>query len=214
MEYRVPALFLFCFVLFFYFLSRSRCKRNKTEWNGPSCLRVPGNWKDFWNSSPKSDSSWNAISSWPLRFDIFLHHFILFFPTSRRPSLKDITFNVIAPAPYRTSAQSWGREGGIKKSIRTTHCRGSMNNNPKNLFFFPFDKNQFLKKYFPVKKFCRAKIFFFSPGKTDGFIDSHHHLCRVVVKIKKGASCCCSCTSRPSHTHTHTNSGGVGLGME
>jgi hypothetical protein len=37
-----------------------------------------------------------------------------------------------------------------------------MNNNPKIFFFPPLDKNQFLKKYFPVKKFCRAKKFFFS----------------------------------------------------
>jgi hypothetical protein len=105
MEYRVPALF---FLLFFYFLfsvqESLQTQQNGVEWTilSQGSRELEGLLKLV--SKERLQLERNFVLATQVRH--FLHHFILFFPTRRRPSLKDITFNVIAPAPYRTFAQS------------------------------------------------------------------------------------------------------------
>lgn len=135
MEYRVPALF---FLLFFYFLfsvqESLQTQQNGVEWTilSQGSRELEGLLKLV--SKERLQLERNFVLATQVRH--FLHHFILFFPTRRRPSLKDITFNVIAPAPYRTFAQSWGG-GGIKKKASGQLTVGDRWTTTRKSFFFP-----------------------------------------------------------------------------
>jgi hypothetical protein len=91
MEYRVPALF---FLLFFYFLfsvqESLQTQQNGVEWTilSQGSRELEGLLKLV--SKERLQLERNFVLATQVRH--FLHHFI--------------TFNVIAPAPYRTSAQS------------------------------------------------------------------------------------------------------------
>jgi hypothetical protein len=91
MEYRVPALFFYCFFYFLFSVQESlQTQQNGVEWTilSQGSRELEGLFKLV--SKERLQLERNFVLATQVRH--FLHHFI--------------TFNVIAPAPYRTSAQS------------------------------------------------------------------------------------------------------------